>query len=87
MAHDMRNPFIISTMVDEYASAAKDHWGNRATEGVYLLSHWLKVLLHVVAQFQRDYYGNYSENEDIISCEWTNELFVNSLDPTLIKTV
>ena len=77
MAYDMRDPFIIPTLVDEYAGAAEDLWGDCEATGVYLLYHWLKVLLLVVAQFQRDSYENYGDDDDIISCEWTKELFIN----------
>ena len=49
MAYNMRYPFIILTLVDEYDGAVEDIRGNRATTGVFLLSHWLKVLLRVVA--------------------------------------
>ena len=50
IAYDMRELFIISTMLDEYDSAVKERWGNHATTGVYLLSHWLKVSIPVVAR-------------------------------------
>ena len=55
--------------------------------GVYLLSHWLNFLIRVLAQLQRDYYGNCNGNEDIVSCEWTKEIFMNSSDPDSIKRV
>ena len=83
----MRDPFIISTLVDEYAGAVEDHWGNRAAKGIYLLSHWLKFLLCVVAQFYRNSYENCTDNEDIIGLEWMKELFVNYPDIALIKRV
>ena len=41
----------------------------------------------MVAQLQRDSYDNCSDNEDIVSCEWEKELFLNSSDPPLIKKV
>ena len=41
----------------------------------------------MVAQFQRDSYKNCRDDEDIVSCEWTKELFVNSSDPAIIKRV
>ena len=87
MAYDMGYPFIIPTMVYEYASAFKDLWGNRASTGVYLLSHCLEVSLRVVAQFQRDSYENCSDDEDIVSCDYTKDLFVKSSYPTLVKRV
>ena len=87
MAYDMRYLFIIPMLVYEYAGAVDDCWGNRASAGVYLLSHWSKVSLHVVAQFQRDSCKNWSEDKDIISCEWPKELFVNYSYPALIKMV
>ena len=55
--------------------------------GVYLFSHWSKASLRVVAQFQRDSYENCSDDEDIISCEWTKEIFINSSYPDLIKSL
>ena len=55
--------------------------------GVYLLYHWSKVSLCVVYQFQRDYCKNFNEDEDIVSCECTKEIFVKSSDTTLIKMV
>ena len=51
------------------------------------MSHWSKFLLRVVARFQRDSYNNFNDNEDNVSCEWTNEVFVNSLGLALIKRV
>ena len=87
MAYDMIDPFIIPTLVDEYAGAVKDRWGNRVETGVYLLSHWSKVSLSNVAQFQRYSYKNCSDNEDILSCEWTKDLFVNSPGPALVEMV
>ena len=58
MAYSIRDPFIIPTLVDNYASTVKDFWENHVTTGVYLLYHWSKVLLHVVSQSQRDSYEN-----------------------------
>ena len=55
--------------------------------GVYLLYHWSKVSLRVVYQFQRDSCKNFNEDEDIVSCECTKEIFVKSSDTTLIKMV
>ena len=69
MAYDMRYPFIIPTLVDEYAVVVEDRWGNHTETGAYLLSHWSKFLLRVLAQFQIDSYDNCSHNEDIVSCE------------------
>ena len=54
MVYNMTDPFVILTLVDEYAGAVKYCWGNNAATGVYLLSRQLKVLICVVAQFQRD---------------------------------
>ena len=34
MAYDIRDPFITPTLVDEYAGAEENHWGNHATSGV-----------------------------------------------------
>ena len=34
MAYDMRDPFIIPALVDEYAGAVKDFWGERVATGV-----------------------------------------------------
>ena len=33
MAYDMRDPFIIPTLVDEYDGAVQDFWGNHAETG------------------------------------------------------
>ena len=85
MAYDMRDPFIILTLVDEYAFSVEYHWGNCASSGVYLFPPWSKVPLCVVAQFQRDCYDNFSDDEDIISCEWTKDIFIKSPDTALIK--
>ena len=41
----------------------------------------------MVAQFQRDSYENCSDDEDIVSCEWTEEIFRKSSDTALIKRV
>ena len=87
MDYDMRDTFIIPTLVGEYDGAVEDRWGNRAVTGVYLLSHWLKVLLPTISQFQSNSYENFNDNEDIVSCEWTKEIFVNSSHNTLIKRV
>ena len=58
MAYDTRYPFVTPTLVYEYAGSVKDHWGSHAETGVYLLYHWLKVLLCVVSHFQRYSYNN-----------------------------
>ena len=87
MAYDMTYPFITPTLVYEYSGAVEDCWEIRAEIGVYLLSNWSKVLLRVVSQFQRHSYENCSDDEDIVSCKWTKEIFVNSSDPDLIKRV
>ena len=84
MAYNMRDPFIISTLVDEYSGAVEYSWGNHVMTWFYLLSHWLKVYLHVVAQFQRYSYENYNDGEYIDSCYWTKEIFVKSSDNALI---
>ena len=47
----------------------------------------VEVSLHLIAQFHRDSYENCSDDEDIVSCEWTKELFMNSSYPALIKRV
>ena len=47
----------------------------------------VEVLLHLIAQFHRDSYENCSDDEDIVSCEWTKELFIKSSYPTTIKRV
>ena len=83
----MRYMFIIPALVDEYSGAVEDRWGNRAAMRVYLLSHWSKVSLCMVAQSQRYSYKICIEYEDIVSCEWMKELFINSSDPALIKRV
>ena len=87
MAYGMMYPFIIPTLLYVYAGAVQDHWGNCVSTGVYMLSQWSKFSLRVVAQFQRDSYDNVNDNEDIVSCDWRKELFVNSLDPALIEKV
>ena len=87
MAYGTRDQFITPTQLDDYAGAVKDCWGKRALIGVYLLFHWLNVSLRVVSQSQKDSHENCSEDEDIVSCEWTKELFVNLSDPDLIKRV
>ena len=71
MAYDMIDPFIIPTLVDDYVVAVEDSWGIRGAMGVYLLSHWSKVLLYVVVHSQMDSYENCSDDEDIASCKWT----------------
>ena len=53
--------------------------------GVYLLYRWSNVSLHVVSHPQRNSYGNCNDDEDIVSCEWKKEIFVNSLNPNIIK--
>ena len=87
MAYDMKDPFIVPMVVDDYAGAVNDCWGNHAGTGIYLLSHWSKVSLRVVALFQRDSYENFKDDENSVSCEWTKELFINSSYPALIKRV
>ena len=41
----------------------------------------------MVAQSQRYSCENCSDDKDIVSCELTKEIFVNSSDPSLIKMV
>ena len=60
MAYDIRNSFIIPTLVDDYAGAVEDIRRGRSMTWVYLLSHLLKVFLRIVAQFQRDSYKNFN---------------------------
>ena len=86
-AYEMRYQFVIPALIYVYASAVKDSWGNHVATGVYLLYHWSKVSLRVVAQSQRYSYANYNKDKDRISCDCTNERFLNSSDPTLIKKV
>ena len=62
MAYDIRDLFIIPVMVDEYYGAVEGRWGGSAATGVCLLSHWSKVLLRVVSQFQKDSYDNCSDD-------------------------
>ena len=83
----MRYPFIIPALVDQYYGAVEDRWGGRETTGVYLLFHWTKFLLRVLSQIQGDSYDSCNDDEDIISCEWMKELFLESSDPSLIKKV
>ena len=83
----MRDPFYIPKLVDEYAGAVEDRWVNRVTTGVYLLSHWSKVSVRVVAQPQINSYKNFNYDEDIVSFEWTKDIFMNSLDTAIIKMV
>ena len=87
MDYDMRDTFIILTLVDEYAGSVKDCWGKHAAMGVYRLSHWLKVLLFIVAQLHMYSYENCNKDEDIVSYQWKKELFVKSSYPALIKIV
>ena len=49
MAYDTKDPFIIPTLVDEYASEVEDSWVNHVVTGFYLLYHWSNILLCVVA--------------------------------------
>ena len=49
MAYDMRYPFIIPVLVGEYAGAVEELRWNCSATVFYLLSHWLKVLLHLLA--------------------------------------
>ena len=39
MAYNMRDPFVIPTLVDKYVGTVKDSWGDCATAGIYLFSH------------------------------------------------
>ena len=39
----------------------------------------------MVAQFQRDSYGNGSDDENITRCQWAKELLIKSTDHDLIK--
>ena len=41
----------------------------------------------MVAQLQRDSYENFSDDEDIVSFEWTKEIFINYSDTAPIKRV
>ena len=51
------------------------------------MPHSSNVLLHVVNQFQRDSYENCSDDECIVSCEWTKEIFINFSYTYIIKRV
>ena len=86
IAYDMMAPFVVPKLMDAYNQDVQLRWGDRA-DGFNLFRHWSKVSLSVVAQFQQDSYEACQDDEDIVSCEWTKELFTNSSDPALTKRV
>ena len=40
-----------------------------------------------MALFQQDSYKNCADDKDIVSCEWTRELFINSTSSALVKRI
>ena len=87
MGYDMLAPFIIPKLVDSRASTVGDRWGDPTSTGLNLFQHWSKLSLSTVALYQKDSYENCADDEDIVSCEWTKELFVNSSSPALVKRI
>ena len=87
LAYDMMAPFIIPYLLDEYAPEVEYFWGNRDTTGVNLFKHWSNISLQQAILFQRGSYGHCVNNADIVRCEQTLELFVNSNDGALINRI
>ena len=52
-----------------------------------LFNHWYKISIQQEILIQRDSYDTCVNGEDIVGCEWKSELFVNSCDGALIKSI
>ena len=87
LSNDIIAPFIVLDLVYKYALEVEDLWGDRAAPGMHLFKHWSKISLQQEILFQRYYYDNCVDNEDIVSCECNLELFVNSCDGDLINSI
>ena len=87
LSYDMMAPFIIPDFIDEYSLEVEDQRGYFYATGVNLFKQWYKISLQQEILFQRYSYYHCVEDEDISSCEWTLELFVNSCNSALIKRI
>ena len=84
LVYDMREPFIISDLVNDYSLKVEYRFGDPATTGMNLINHWSKISLQHIILFQRDSYDHFVYDEDIFSCECNLDGFVNSFDGALI---
>ena len=76
LAYYMMAPFIITGLVGHYTLKLEYFWGDRATIGIELFKNWSNISLQQEILFQRDSYYNCVNNEYIVSCKWTLEVFV-----------
>ena len=78
IAYDMMSPFIIPYFLNIYDLKVKYLWGNHAATGVNLLKHWYKISLQQEILFKKHSYDNCVNDEDIVRCERTLDLFLGS---------
>ena len=85
--YDIMEPFIVPDLLNEYDLDVEYFWGDLNKTGMNLFKHWSKISLQQATLFQRYFYDNCVNDEDIVSFEWTLELFVNSCDGALINSI
>ena len=87
LAYDTMASFIVPYFIYEYSLEVEYLWVDLDATGVNLFKQWYKIYLQQEIPFQRDSYDNFFNDEDIVGCEWTLELFVNYCDGALIKSI
>jgi len=88
--YDLRSPYQVPSVYHDIVG--EDAWEGRWDTSnphhviVDLLSHWGSVSLDHVLKWQTDFNG-YSEDEDMISSIWMQELLTSSMDVELRRQV
>ena len=72
---------LLTTLKVEY------FWVDRAATGVKIFNHYSNISLQQEILFQRDLYDHCVNYEDIVSCEWTLGLFLNSFHGSLVNRI
>ena len=87
LAYGIMAPFIVPELIDEYAIEVEYRWGDFASTGVNLFKHWSNISLQKAILFQKYSHDHCVDYEDIVRCEWALELFVNSCNGAVIKSI
>ena len=85
IVYDTMAPFIVPSLLNEYAFEVEYRWGDCSATWVNLYKNWYKITLQHAILFQRYSCDNCVNDEDIVSCELNLELSVNSCNGALIK--
>ena len=87
LAYDMIAPFNVPYFIYEYTTDIEYWYVNRAATVVTIYKHCSEISLKQEILFWRDSYDYCVDDEDVVSCEWTLKLFVNSFDGAFIKSI